>query len=229
MPDTSRTRHSDLRAVRELQGRGAPIMPKDRDLGSQSDVRQDSFHDLEAYQPALGRHLERLREDSGFAREEAASMIGVSTDTLRSFEDATWRPSMTRVVRLAKLYGTDPLEMLADVTTSIRPRTPKADQVLHGLLFFCGVTPEQLDRENSSSEIEPDFGDQPLGDVLRHLRSDHPLRLRGGMTIRREYETGASIRALSAKHGLAFGTVRALLVEAGTRLRGQGGAHAGGR
>lgn len=199
-------------------------MPKDGELRSRSDVRLDSFHDLEAYQPALGKHLERLRKDSGFAREEAASMIGVSTDTLRSFEDATWRPSMTRVVRLAKLYGTHPLEMLADITKSIRPQTPKADQVLHGLLFFCGVTPEQLDSESPASEVEPQPADQPLGDVLRHLRSDHPLRLRGGMAIRREYETGASIRALSEKHGLAFGTVRALLVEAGTRLRGQGGA-----
>lgn len=204
-------------------------MPKDGELRSQSDVRLDSFHDLEAYQPALGRHLERLRKDSGFAREEAASMIGVSTDTLRSFEDATWRPSMTRVVRLAKLYGTHPLEMLADVTKSIRPQTPKADQVLHGLLLFCGVTPEQLDHENPAAEVEPSAADQPLGDVLRHLRSDHPLRLRGGMAIRREYETGASIRTLSEKHGLAFGTVRALLVEAGTKLRGQGGAHAGSR
>ena len=44
------------------------------------------------------------------------------------------------------------------------------------------------------------------------------------MAIRREYETGASIRALSQKLGLSFGTVRALLVEAGARLRGQSGA-----
>ncbi|USX54577.1 helix-turn-helix domain-containing protein [Lentzea sp. HUAS12] len=205
-------------------------MPKDSELRSQSDVRPDSFHDLEVYQPALGKHLERLRRDSGFAREEAASMIGVSTDTLRSFEDATWRPSMTRVVRLAKLYGTHPLQVLADVTKSIRPQTPKSDQVLHGLLFFCGVTPEQVDSsDDPAAEVESPFAGEPLGDVLRHLRSDHPLRLRGGMAIRREYETGISIRALSEKHGLAFGTVRALLVEAGTELRGQGGAHTGGR
>ncbi|MEU0878247.1 helix-turn-helix domain-containing protein [Lentzea sp. NPDC005914] len=189
----------------------------------------DSFQDLEAYQPALGRHLVRLRESSGIAREEAASMIGVSTDTLRSFEDATWRPSMTRVVRLARLYGTDPLEMLAEVTKSIRPQTPNDDRLLHGLLLFCGITPEQLASDFSISAAEPQPGDQPLGDMLRHLRSDHPLRLRGGLMIRREYEAGKSIRALSRKHGLSFGTVRALLVEAGTRLRGQGGAHTGGQ
>lgn len=204
-------------------------MPGEGELRTPSDDRSDSFQVLERYQPALGRRLVQLREKSGFAREEAASLIGVSTDTLRSFEDATWRPSMPRVVRLAKLYGTNLLELLADVTEHVRPGTPDDDRVLHGLLLFGGITPEQVLGEVTTDSAEPQPADRPLGDVLRHLRSDHPVRVRGGMTIRREYEAGASIRALSEKHGLAFGTVRNLLVEAGATLRGQGGAHTAGR
>lgn len=225
MFDDTFAHHSELPAVRDLRDRGAPTMPGEGELRSPSGDRYDPFQVLEKYQPALGRRLAQLREGSGFAREEAASMIGVSTDTLRSFEDATWRPSMTRVVRLARLYGTNLLELLAEVTERVRPETPNDDRVLHGLLLFCGITPEQVLGEITTDGVEPHPVDQPLGDVLRHLRSDHPVRLRGGMTIRREYEAGASIRALSEKHGLAFGTVRNLLVEAGATLRGQGGAH----
>lgn len=204
-------------------------MTGDGELMSTPGVQFNAVQDLEAYQPALGRYLVELRERSGFAREEAASMIGVSATTLRLFEDATWRPSMTRVVRLARLYGTDPLDMLAQVTESIRPQTPSGERVVHGLLLFCGVTPEQLATEDSAPAVEPKVIDQPLGTVLKHLRSDHPLRLRGAMMLRREYENGASIRVLSEKHQLSYGTVRSLLVEAETRLRGQGGAHASGQ
>jgi transcriptional regulator with XRE-family HTH domain len=229
LSDTTFAHHPELPAVRDLRDRGASTMPGEGELAALSDERLDSFQVLERYQPALGRRLAQLREKSGFAREEAASMIGVSTDTLRSFEDASWRPSMPRVVRLARLYGTNLLELLADVTERVRPGTPDDDRVLHGLLLFCGITPEQVlgDVETDGVELEP--ADRPLGDVVRHLRSDHPVRVRGGMTIRREYEAGASIRALSARHGLAFGTVRNLLVEAGATLRGQGGAHTAGR
>ncbi|WP_030672249.1 helix-turn-helix domain-containing protein [Streptomyces sp. NRRL B-1347] len=41
--------------------------------------------------------------------------------------------------------------------------------------------------------------------------------------LRVTYEAGASIRSLAARSGLAYGTVRKLLLEAGTTLRGRGG------
>lgn len=47
--------------------------------------------------------------------------------------------------------------------------------------------------------------------------------------LKAEYEAGSSIRHLAAAEGMAYGTVRTLLLEVDTTLRGRGGPnHLGG-
>ncbi|GHH48007.1 helix-turn-helix domain-containing protein [Lentzea cavernae] len=207
-------------------------MPSDKELSRhQQDEPADLAGDLAAYRPALGRRLAALRKECGYSREEAAGLIGVSSDTLRLYEEATWRPSMRRLVRITTLYRADPLGILQDIAQSVRP---KKEHVflpeVEALLYFCGVTPEQVvDRVDPAVEPEPGPlpGEAPLGEVLKYRRDDDPMRVQGGLMLRREYEAGASIRMLSTKHHLAFGTIRTLLVEANTRLRGPGSPHHG--
>ncbi|MFB7496027.1 helix-turn-helix domain-containing protein [Streptomyces sp. NPDC056161] len=47
-------------------------------------------------------------------------------------------------------------------------------------------------------------------------------------SLGRDYEAGATIRALAAERAMSFGTVRALLLEAKVTLRGRGGRAARG-
>lgn len=52
---------------------------------------------------------------------------------------------------------------------------------------------------------------------------------RGTLTedLRKSYESGRSIRAISAETGRSYGFVHRVLVESGTTLRGRGGATTG--
>jgi transcriptional regulator with XRE-family HTH domain len=178
-------------------------------------VRSGPIDDLVAYRPALGRHLSELRSRRGYSREEAAKSLGLSAETLRLYEIATWRPSLTRMMRLAALYEVSLIDILQDVAECVRPRndTPLPLAVT-ALLLFGGVTPEQVAQGDSVPSCDEDsVAEEPLGDALKYRRDDDPLRVRGGLLLRREYEAGASIRTL--------------LVEANTRLRGPG-AHVGG-
>lgn len=60
------------------------------------------------------------------------------------------------------------------------------------------------------------------------LRS-RPQRVQLAAELRARYESGASIRALAESTGLAYGTVRRLLIEANAPLRARGGAYRGAR
>lgn len=174
----------------------------------------------------LGRKLVDLREAAGYTRVQAARLSGIKLDMLGNYEEANLRPSMPRLIRLAALYGADPLEILTDVTANFRKqREPLFGEQVEALLYFCGVTPEQVAaRAHRISEYDLDrqMKAVPLAELLKRRRDDHPARVRGSLLLRHEYEAGASIRELSAKHGLAFGTIRCLLVEANTCLRRQG-------
>lgn len=43
------------------------------------------------------------------------------------------------------------------------------------------------------------------------------------LDMQRDYYAGSSIRNLAARHGMAFGTVRTLLLEVDTTMRPRGG------
>jgi hypothetical protein len=47
-------------------------------------------------------------------------------------------------------------------------------------------------------------------------------------SLKREYDLGATIRSLAAERDMSYGTVRKLLKEAKTTLRGRGGRVARG-
>lgn len=57
----------------------------------------------------------------------------------------------------------------------------------------------------------------------RRELADNAVRADLAGNLRAVYEAGASIRTLATTHGLSFGTVRGLLLEAGATLRGRGG------
>lgn len=212
-------------------------MPKDEELAPSTATSPASVDRLVAYRPVFGKHLAHLREQSGYSREQAARAIGVPAETLRLYENATWRPSMPRLLRLAALYDVPLLDMLEDVAREVRPpEDPSRPYIVEAFLLFCGVAPEQVSTEVAPLDVDEaddagayeDAEDEPLGEALRYRREDDPLRLRGSLRLKREYEAGASIRALSTRHKLAFGTIRTMLVAANTRFRSPGGFHPGG-
>jgi transcriptional regulator with XRE-family HTH domain len=203
-------------------------MPTDLELRGRLKSGAEPAHDLVAYRPALGQRLVQLREASGYSRQQAARLVGISVETLKFYEEAIRRPSMPRLVRLMALYDEDPLKVLESIAALVRPQSePFFEPQVDALLYFCGVTPEQVAarahqmRETEESSVPVSA---PLGEVLKGRRDDHPARVQGGLMLRREYEAGDSIRTLSTRHRLAFGTIRTLLIEANTRLRGPGRA-----
>ncbi|WP_424983709.1 helix-turn-helix domain-containing protein [Labedaea rhizosphaerae] len=67
----------------------------------------------------------------------------------------------------------------------------------------------------------------------RRVLADPTVRAQVRQALRLQYEQEASVRELARSSGYAFGTVRTLLLEAGTVLRGRGrpeqGSHARNR
>lgn len=206
-------------------------MPSEPELRGRLNTGTKPAHDLVAYRPALGQRLAELRRASGLSQNEAARLAGIRVETLKCYEDAERRLTMPRLIRLMALYDADPLDVLAQTAAVVRSQPePLYEPLVDALLYFCGVTPEQvLGRAHQMQESTQDAApvSAPLGEVLKGRRDDHPARVQGSLLLRREYEAGASIRALSHRHRLAFGTIRALLMEANTQLRGPGRAQRG--
>ncbi len=61
-------------------------------------------------------------------------------------------------------------------------------------------------------------------DPVKGKRITGDRRDKMGADLRRQYESGQSIRALSASTGRSYGFVHRVLAEAGATLRGRGGA-----
>lgn len=60
-----------------------------------------------------------------------------------------------------------------------------------------------------------------------HIRGADRERLR--RAVAEAYEAGSSIRGVAEAYGVAYGTARALLLEAGVRLRSRAGTRGGRR
>lgn len=206
-------------------------MPPEPELRGRLNIGAEPAHDLVAYRPALGQRLAELRRATGLSQDEAARLAGIRVETLKCYEDAERRLTMPRLIRLMALYDADPLEILEQTAAVVRTQPePLFEPQVDALLYFCGVTPEQMaERAHQMQESARDATpiSTPLGEVLKGRRDDHPTRVQGSLLLRREYEAGASIRALSHRHRLAFGTIRTLLMEANTQLRGPGRAQHG--
>jgi hypothetical protein len=58
----------------------------------------------------------------------------------------------------------------------------------------------------------------------KYVRITGPERVKLGRALLAEYDKGASIRQLAARHGRSIGSVRRLLIDAGVTFRSRGGA-----
>lgn len=57
----------------------------------------------------------------------------------------------------------------------------------------------------------------------RRRLAESEVRTELAAALRTAYDNGATIRALADEHGLAFATIRTLLIETGATLRSRGG------
>lgn len=59
--------------------------------------------------------LERHRVAVGLSQVEAAELAGLNVKTLRNAEHGHAQPRLENVTKLAKVYGVDPAELLAEL------------------------------------------------------------------------------------------------------------------
>lgn len=62
--------------------------------------------------------------------------------------------------------------------------------------------------------------------IARGKRLAGDARIEASRRFLKEYEAGASIRTLAARHGVSIGRARTLLLEAGVTFRSRGGRRA---
>ena len=55
----------------------------------------------------IHENLRQLRLDCGMTQEEAARQIGVTRQTISSYESGRTRPDVELLIRFGELYGTD--------------------------------------------------------------------------------------------------------------------------
>lgn len=55
----------------------------------------------------IGDNLRALRADSGMTQEQVAEQLGVTRQTLSSYESGRTRPDIDMLVRLCQVYDTD--------------------------------------------------------------------------------------------------------------------------
>lgn len=66
---------------------------------------------------------------------------------------------------------------------------------------------------------------QPLAQLNKGQRITGPERGALSDELRRQYESGRSIRALAADTGRSYGFIHRVLMESGATLRGRGGSN----
>ncbi|MCP2097415.1 MULTISPECIES: helix-turn-helix domain-containing protein [Actinosynnema] len=183
---------------------------------------------LITYRKTFGEHLAGLRERCGYSLEEAARRLSLPANTLQFYENSTWQPTLQRLLRITALYEVELLEFLKDVARVVQPtEDPSRIYEVDALLLFNGVLPEQLspdfDRDGINVEVDP-IDKSSLAETSFYRRESDPERIKAAQQLRGDYEKGASIRDLAKKYKLPYGTVRAMLVTAGTALRKCGGS-----
>ncbi len=66
---------------------------------------------------ALGEALRDARENCGKSQTEAAEIAGVERHAITHWEQGKYEPRCSQVVRLAVLYGVDPLDIFRATIT----------------------------------------------------------------------------------------------------------------
>ena len=62
----------------------------------------------------LGLKLHQLRSNQGFTQQEIATQLKVDRSTYSNYERAITEPDVKTLVKLAKIFGVDPNELLAE-------------------------------------------------------------------------------------------------------------------
>jgi transcriptional regulator with XRE-family HTH domain len=74
-----------------------------------------------AYFRALGRHITELRKGVGMTQAELARVLGVSQQTVFSYELGDRRVSVLMLIKLARIFDTS-VEELSGLKMTIRPK-----------------------------------------------------------------------------------------------------------
>ncbi len=77
--------------------------------------------------PDIGSALRYYRERAGLTREQAATHVGRTTQTIREWETGNRTPRLVFLVELAKLYQVECVELLAAAVPGLR-RFPTGDR-----------------------------------------------------------------------------------------------------
>lgn len=174
-----------------------------------------SVIELVAFWDALARRLGALRSAAGLSEGHVARSAVVQESEVVLFESGERRPSLSKLLRMAPLYGATATELVMSAATDARPALGSVfEPVAEALMLYSGVTPEQF----AGGVLDVDGVVAPTGDIVGR-RDNNPRRLGAAMEMRRVYEGGASVRKVAEEFGVSFGTARKLLIEAGTRLR----------
>jgi transcriptional regulator with XRE-family HTH domain len=186
----------------------------------------DTATEVAAFRESLANHLRCLRVAHETPHTSVASAIGVVIAEFRLYETGERVPSLPRLRRLANVYGMSLVELLEQVGASVAAKLgQEAPDLAATLLLYGGVTPSQAHRRRADPAPRVvSAGDrvEPASAVVG-TRSTDPERMRTAQDLRLKYEAGMSIRDLAVASGVAWGTARTLLIEAGTTLRPRGG------
>ena len=77
--------------------------------------RAEKSPEVVAARRSLGEVLRAHRECCKMTQELVAEKIGVSRQAVSKWEQGTSEPSTTNLVKLARLYGVDPADLLREV------------------------------------------------------------------------------------------------------------------
>ena len=63
----------------------------------------------------IAQRLAELRRERGFSQEGLAEQLGLSRQAVSKWESGASEPSTTNLMKVARLYGVDPAELLREV------------------------------------------------------------------------------------------------------------------
>lgn len=135
-----RDSHDDRKETAGDSGRRTAASTAARD-------RARSWNDVARYRSLLAQELRAMRLAHGLTEAAVARHIGVAPDWITLCENATWQPSLTRLVRLSVLYDTpltDLLERLRDRTRPQGWESSPFDRVAESIILLNGLTPTEI-------------------------------------------------------------------------------------
>ena len=90
----------------------------------------------------IAERLQKLREANGYSLRELAEEIGCSANTVMRWEKRESSPSQEMIVKLAELYGRDPVWLMFGVKAPIKTKERSETQIISSRLEL--LTQEQL-------------------------------------------------------------------------------------